>query len=395
MMCFRSAVRISFIIVILLLLATAGSSGQSFQSFRRAIDTFPDSASREEAVIAFLKGRPVPVVTESTVTFLYEGTGSVVAVACEMNGWSPSSGLMAHIPGTALFYRTETLPSDARMEYKIWVDSVWMLDPRNPLVARGGFGDNSELRMPLYTVPSLPRPPKIPEGSIDTFLVTSAILKCSHTLFLYTPAIGHAKTGQSVSYPLLIVTDGEEYLRFTRLNHILDTLIAAGDMRPVYALFVDPKTDLANPSSNRRMAEYAASRAFLDFIETEAIPMVAGKCNFDRANRVILGASMGGLIATFATLTRPDVFPACAAQSPAFIQADSAVFHILDTMQIARGEFAIQTGTLRDTEKEARAIGRILEKKQGNVHFGEFHEGHNWTNWRTHLPGLLRHFFHR
>ena len=66
---------------------------------------------------------------------------------------------------------------------------------------------------------------------------------------------------------------------------------------------------------------------------------------------------------------------------------------LLDRIKQTGGAFYIQTGTIHDTQVEARLVSRLLREKGGKVTFEEFHEGHNWTNWRSKLDRILTHFF--
>ena len=143
------------------------------------------------------------------------------------------------------------------------------------------------------------------------------------------------------------------------------------------------------------MTDYAANDLFLDFLEKELLPQLGKRYRIsaDSADRAILGASMGGLIATYAVLKRPEFIMNCCAQSPAYYQSDSTVLKIVDTLAATRGKFYIQTGTVNDTRMEALFVEKKLRALGALVKYEEFHEGHNWTNWKTHLPKMLERFF--
>jgi len=46
---------------------------------------------------------------------------------------------------------------------------------------------------------------------------------------------------------------------------VLDNLIADSRIKPILAVFVDPRTDLSDPASNKRMVDYAMSDAYFRF----------------------------------------------------------------------------------------------------------------------------------
>ena len=143
------------------------------------------------------------------------------------------------------------------------------------------------------------------------------------------------------------------------------------------------------------MKAYSASEAYLDFLEREVTPFIEQRYHDSTrpADRLLLGASMGGLISTYAVITRPGFAGNCAAQSPAYLQADSAVIKLLGHLGHVTANLYIQTGTIHDTEVEANLVQNLLKEKGATIRYEEFHEGHNWTNWRAHLARILEHFF--
>lgn len=382
----------SIIILLLVLLVQAAAAGQTFGAFLRSVAEAQDSTERSRLAAAYLRRTPVPVVEGTTVTFLYAGAGSAVSAPSELNSWDPSRGVMTRIEGTDLFYRRDSLPADARLEYKIWVDSAWILDPLNPRRAGGGYGENSDLWMPSYVQSVASRySPDIRRGTLDTMMFRSAKLRRSHAVMVYTPAGASGKG----ALPVLYVTDGGDYLRHGRLDAILDNLIAARKITPLVAVFIEPRSDDAG--GDHRMTDYAGSDAFLDFLEFELAPAIEARYRASTLaeQRVILGASMGALEATYAVLRRPGFISNCAAQSPAYLQADSLILRLSRTQKAKGRYFYIDAGTIGDTEREATLVARALKRNGAVVRFSTHHEGHNWTNWRARLPEILGTFFPR
>ncbi|TLY29051.1 MAG: esterase family protein [Ignavibacteria bacterium] len=384
--------RRTYLLVLLLLAFHPGAKPQTFQNFIRQLTLASASAEKDTLVARYVLRHGAPVVESTSVHFIYRGSGKTAAVPSEINGWHPFSSPMVHAEGTNFFWRTDTLPIDARIEYKLWIDSNWILDPLNPRRAKGGFGENSELRMSGYRESTADREdPKTERGAIDTLSIESAILHRRYPVYVYTPS-GYT---EGMLLPSIYVTDGGDYLTLGRMDIILNSLIGEKRIQPLVAVLVDPRTDPKSPSSNQRMIDYAASDAFLDFLENEVTPFIQKnyRVSPNRRDRLIMGASMGGLISTYAVLRREGFFANSAAQSPAYWQADSAVIKLLDRIKQTGGAFYIQTGTIHDTQVEARLVSRLLREKGGKVTFEEFHEGHNWTNWRSKLDRILTHFF--
>lgn len=372
--------------------APPGGLGQPFESFLAKLHEAHDSLSRSQLITEYFAHAKVPVVEGSTAYFLYRGQGNAIAVPGELNHWDPSAAMMHRVEGTDLFLRKEKIPINGRVEYKLWVDSSWILDPLNSLRSVGGLGENSDLWMPEYVPPQdIVENQYVSHGRIDTIWFVSKVLNRTHPVFVYVPP-GESKRKE---LPAVYVLDGGEYLSLGRMNIILDNLISAHKIDPILGIFVDPRTDLNDRNTNHRMTEYGASDAFLLFLSQELIPFINKNyaASDSASKRAIMGASMGGLMATYVTLKQPEQFVNCAAQSPAYFQADSAVIKLLQTISKADINAYIGTGTIHDTEIEARLVSNLLEKRGARVHYAEFPEGHNWTNWRARIREILEYFF--
>jgi enterochelin esterase family protein len=382
---------LSSLALCLLLSISCYSQGKSFGEFLTKLRETKDSLKKANLISQFIAINPEPLTKDSTVHFYYVGAGDTVSVPGEFNNWDPSDGRMKRINGTNFFYRNEIIPANGRVEYKIWVDSAWTLDPRNPRKSMGGWGENSDVWMPHYKSDDITTDANIPHGRIDTLWFDSYSLKVSHPVLVYTPP--SITSGETL--PSVYVTDGADYINIGKMNIILDKLIAAKKIRPVIGIFVDPRTVLNNPTTNQRMKEYSADDDYLDFLEKEVAPSVESKYPvMPRASeRLIMGASMGGLISTYAVLKRGNFIANCAAQSPSYWEADSAVVKLADTVYQSPVNIYIDTGNIHDTQIEARLVRNKLIARGFQVNFAEYPEGHNWTNWRARIPVILQNFF--
>lgn len=368
---------------------------QLYSLFAR-VQGISDSLERRKAVADFLRATTptgCPLIDDSTVTFVYEGPGTSVAVAGDMNDWNPSTGEMKRLQGTRFFYRTFSIDPAGRSEYKLVVDASWILDPRNPRTVMGGLGLNSELRMPAYVPPpSVVPAPGIFPGRIDTLLFRSVLLACAHPAMVYTPA-SYAASADTL--PVLFVMDGGEYLALTEMRGTLDYLIGAKRITPVVVVFLDPRTDIRSPESSRRMAEYALNDTFIQAVVSELRPMIGSRYRIamDAARTAIMGVSMGGLIATYAGLTRPDIFGLCAAQSPSYWWEKRRLVRFIAIARTMPLKMYIDTGTLYDVQEEARAARDAFLARHAALHYEEHPEGHNWLNWRSRIPSILSYFW--
>jgi enterochelin esterase-like enzyme len=373
------------------------SLGIQFHTSLSQLAAAPDSFLREGLAANLVEevrrsGRVA--IEDSTVHFLYYGTARRVGVPSDLNGWNPLADTMTRLPGTQLFHLRKTLHPAARFEYKLVVDSLWVLDPLNPLRAEGGYGPNSEIRMPFYDPPTeIEQRHDIPHGRIDTLSITSNSLHRTHPLFVYLPA-GYENTAHA-AYPWIVVTDGGEYISLGRMVHVLDNLIADKRIVPVIAAFIDPRTDLHNAQSSMRLRDYAMSDTFVLFLVEELRKRMLDqyRINPAPAQTAIMGASLGGLIATYAALTRPDVFGLSAAQSPAYWWDNDSIITIAASRPRKNVKFYIDTGTMRDAQEKASMMHSVLKKKGYTTRYEEHPEGHNWVNWRARISHILEFFW--
>jgi enterochelin esterase-like enzyme len=370
-------------------------TGETFPHLLRRLAAIPDTARREEeARIYVTKVREAggPLLTDSTVTFCFHGDARRVGVPGDMNGWSPAADTMHRVPGTRLFHVTKRFDPAARFEYKIVADSVWMLDPVNPRTAVGGYGANSEVWMPEYRPP-----PEIlydsaaAHGRVDTIRFRSAALKRAHPVFVYRPP-GAARGAR---LPVVFFTDGGEYISLALALNVLDNLIAAGAVRPVVAVFVDARTDPGDAATSKRMIDYTMSDTFLRFLTDELRPRILRSypVTRDPEETAILGASLGGLMSTYAAFRRPDVFGLAAAQSPAYWWDNERLITLVRESPRVPARFWIDTGTMRDAQEHARIMRDVMRRKGYDVKYTELPEGHNWVNWRARLDDILIHFW--
>ena len=334
-----------------------------------------------------------PYTEGDSVFFLYHGKARRVSVPSDLNGWTDASDTMKRIRGTNLFILKKKVDESARFEYKFAVDSNWILDPLNRQQALGGYGPNSEIRMPRYATPrEIEYRSGIAHGTVDAFRTKSRILKRSHPVFVYTPP-GYQQSRRS--YPTIYVTDGGEYISLALMLNVLDNLIAEDRIQPIITVFIDPRTDVTDGRTSKRMTDYMMSDAFLSFLVGEVRPRILKRYSSDARpeHTAILGASLGGLMATYASFTRPDVFGLCAAQSPAYWVKDRAIIKMFSEEERKPIRLYIDTGTIRDAQADARRMKIVLERKGYLLHYAEYPEGHNWMNWRARIADVLEYFF--
>jgi enterochelin esterase family protein len=373
------------------------ATGERFEEFLARVAAAPDTASRKRIVREYTRrvvayGRAV--VEQSVVYFLFQGKARRVSVPSDLNGWSPSEDSMSRIPGTDLFVLRKTIDQAARFEYKFLVGSTWILDPFNQQQTMGGHGPNSEIWMPCYRPPrEIEYREEISHGAIDTLAVRSKLLGRTHPVFVYVPAGYRRLKG---TFPTLFVTDGGEYLSLALMANVLDNIIAEGRIPPVVCVFVDPRTDIRDSKTSKRSVDYTMNATFVSFLITEVRAGLLRK-KYRLAEKPehtgIMGASLGGLISTFAAFSRPDVFGLCAAQSPAYWWDNGAILRAFAKSPTRPIRLYIDTGTVRDAREHSMKMKNILEEKGYEYSYAEYPESHNWGNWRARIADILVYFW--
>jgi enterochelin esterase family protein len=376
--------------------ASAVTGAERFEAFAARLARMADSAGRSrevDALVSRVRQAETVMTEDSSLTLIYRGTARHVFVAGDPNGWEPATDEMKRLPGTDLYYLSWNLDPAARFEYKLVVDSAWVLDPLNTLRASGPFGENSEVRMPRYRFPgeTLARA-DIVHGSIDTTSFASARPSRHSTVFVYLPAGYRSGTER---YPVLYVTDGREYLSRAKMDVVLDNLIAQKEIAPLIAVFIDPGTEGADPGAGTRMSDYALNDNFIDALSGELRPELMKRYRMldGPRNTGILGASMGALIATYAAFTHPEIFGLCAAQSPSYQWKNDTLITMIRRSPAKNFRMYLGTGTIRDAERRARIVRDIMREKGYAITYAEYPESHNWLNWRARLGDILRTFW--
>ncbi len=309
--------------------------------------------------------------------------------AGDFNSWNPQPA--NNYAGTNLWIREGTLTADGRTDYKVVVNSNWILDPANPLQMWSGLGSaNNELRMPNYAFPQeTVRNPATPRGSLTSNIPhNSTNLGYSVNYRVYTPF--NYAAAQLRDLPVVYVTDGHEYLadHLGSMVITLDNLIAARDLQPTIAVFIDPR----NPTTgaNRRLSEYNMNANFANFVANELVPAIDSAYRTDPSAdaRTILGTSMGGLAAAHLGATKSTVFHSTAPQSPAYNQ-NSAIYSLYQNNDLQFLDIFQTNGTLGGDGNGANTMANIWTTRGYDFDRVIANEGHSWGQWRGQLDSIL------
>jgi enterochelin esterase family protein len=339
----------------------------------------------------------IPLTCDDSVVFLYRGDARSVNWLGDFNAWGydkefNSSG--KRIPHTDIWILKASLPRDARLDYKIFLNNKdWLLDPANPANQWSGVGGgslNSQLQMPEWRSDTLTgaRLATVAPGLVENdLLFNSSQLGYQITYSVYYPP-GYQSTKR---YTILYVTDGYEYMheRMGNMVAILDNLIGTEKIPPVIAVFIDHREPV-NRFSNRRMTELSMNDTYLNFITREFVPEVERKLQAAAYphSRVIIGNSAGGLFAAWLAFSRPEMFPLAGIQSPSF-SFQPKIYSFCDAAVNLPSKVFITSGLIHDGEEATRKMKDILRKRSCFFEYREVNEGHSWGNWRDLTDDML------
>ncbi len=369
-----------------------------------------EKSRRIDELIRDVQKNGAPVIENGTnVTFLYRGDARKVGIIGDLTNWKTTE-YFERIPETDLFFWQIELPSDARLEYNLLIDDAEFLavDPLNPFKSLNGLGELSELTMPEYVHhPLFCEYRNGRKGAFDriqTHQTSAGILGYPHTVHVYLPP--DYASGER-SYPVVYFQDGEDYIEFAQVPHVLDHLIGDALIEPIIAVFEAPPNRHL-PASPNRMTQYGMNDNFVQFYTDELVPFIDSgyRTQPTPSARLVVGASFGGLIAAHIAFQRPDIFGMAYSQSGyASFQNDRLINAFRESerkpirLYVDIGHFERFVGGMflpaAETDFLAgnRRFRDALAAKKYDVVYREYPEGHTWGNWRRHLIDGMIHFF--
>ena len=344
--------------------------------------------------------RRSPIVDPGGVTFVYRGAADAVNLRLWIHGL-PATQPFERVGEADLWVLRVELPENSRIEYKFAVvrdgREEWILDPLNPVRAADPFGANSVAQGHGYVRPEWTvSDGQARAGTIEEVTVHSAALGDERHVGVYVPA----RFRRSRHYPLLIVHDGFDYLRYADLRVVLDNLIHRLEIPPLIAAFTQ---------SPDRLEEYAGHDGHARFVAVEIPELLQHSFPLhpSPAARGLVGASFGAVASLHAAWRHPGAFGRLALQSGSFAFADIGHHRRSSTFDpVARfvNEFRRRPG--RPAERmylscgiyesliyENRSLVPLLRHHGIEVRYEEVRDGHNWENWRDRLQSALTWLF--
>jgi enterochelin esterase family protein len=344
----------------------------------------------------FLARHEVPIVEGDRCTFLYRGEADEVFLVHRIFGL-PDHLPLRRLHGTDLWYVVLELPAGSRVEYQLEVarsgERERVNDPLNPRLAHSPMGSSSVCYARGYSVPDWTQPdPEARAGSLVDMVVPSRALRRDCPVTLYLPA-RFRRAGPGTRYPLLIVHDGGDYLRYAAAKIVLDNLIHRLDMAETVAAFVYP---------GDRLAEYANSAAHARYLTAELLPRLEAELPLagTPSGRALMGSSFGAVAALATAYRHPDVYGSLLLQSGSFVFTDighdhgggppfEPVVRFVNRYRAAPRPVAdrvfVSCGVYEPLIVRNRSMVPVFEAAGMTVRYVEARDGHNWVNWRDRL----------
>jgi enterochelin esterase family protein len=335
-----------------------------------------------------------PLVGDDEAIIWYCGPGSTVVLRGDM--LQERSEQLQRLVDTSFHYYRASYEPDARLDYHLLVDEEDIGDPRNQRQVPSGYGPRAELVMPRYKESQrLHVRGEMERGTLQIFeAFPSDRYGTTHTVWVYLPAQYTA----SKRYSSLYFHDGGDYLNFAHAATLLDNLIADQRLPPCIAIFVDPSNE------HGRVIDYDLNPLYMQFISDELVPWIDQRYSTvdSPRHRAIIGASFGGLISLYTALHRPDVFNLVVGQSSFASRRDDAIIELFRALSpqplrlhLTIGTYETHVGPFERGALEAdflrgnRLLRDVLVERGYNVAYSEYHEGHSWGLWRSHLGEAL------
>lgn len=357
---------------------------------------FRKGAPDGSEIDAFISNNSFPLVDGRNITFVWRGEATHVFLRCWISGLDTAQPFQ-RLSESDLWAVTIDLPPESRIEYKFEVVSGdsrrLVLDPFNEVRAHDPFGANSVCQGAGYRRPRWTREDELARpGELKTMRIRSMVFDETRTTRVYLPA----RFRENARYPLLIVHDGDDYLKFAQLKTVLDNLITGLEI---------PSMVVALTQSHDRLTEYAADERHADYLVRELLPALQKRFPLidDPAARGLMGASFGGVAALHTAWRHPGVFGNLLLQSGSYAFSDlgghqrgpafDPVVKFMNRFRESPGKPAervyMSCGIYESLIYENRSLLPRLQAQGIDVLYEEVRDAHNWENWRDRLRNGL------
>lgn len=344
------------------------------------------------------------------VTFLWRGAAHNVLLFVNRitDEKNLADSYMRRLPGTDTWYLTYRMDGDWRASYCFlpaptadqapWLQGSQVRlrqaldgglpDPHNPVTCtnRRGF---------VQSVVSLPLAPAWPLGEWPVFAddagagrldAIADVETLGRQIWVYTPAL----IDRSQSWPVLLVLDGEVWLKRHQLHLALVQLMQAGLIAPAYMVFID------SGGTEQRWQELGDSESdFGGYLSGQLLNWL--KTHYaispNPADRVVIGQSLGALTVLRTLVGYPQLIGSGISQSASLWQ--EVLFSELNAldataMPLAGTRAWIEVGSQEWilAPLQPKAV-RQLRQAGMQVKDMVYNGGHDYACWRINLASAL------
>ena len=338
-----------------------------------------------EALLERAQREGTPLIDGETVTFVWQGPDAPQLIGDFNNwGWGLGKPLEMLKVGPEVWAQSVKIPLDAYIEYTYIQDGRRPRDPFNPRLVDNGIGMvNQFFRMPASEpTPLIKKRRSVPHGTLTRHMLDGGQLVVGghRAVHLYQPPAGEPT-------PLLVVFDGQDYLRRARLPYIVDNLIAQGRIRPISLALVEH-------GGQARFVEYMCNESTIAFLLRHVVPLALAHLNLlDIADHPgaygVMGTSMSGLMALYTGVRVPEVFGRVLCQSGSFafevLHHESVIFDLVERHDARPVNIWMDVGRFEFLVPSNQRMYNLLREKGYQVAYNEFPGEHNYTSWRDDL----------
>jgi enterochelin esterase-like enzyme len=364
-----------------------------WDAFQTELPSLTGSARQErvDRLWADLGDAGAPLHGGNRIAFLLRDGSEGWTVAGSFNGWDPAATPLTRIAGTDTLYAEVTVPSAARVSYKLVRAGSWTRDPAARWVEWDGIdtGTVGNFNSVTFSAAGAALAPS------ELYLLAgfhSIALENDRDVFVQVP---DSYFPSEPALPLLVMHDGNESLCRGRFETLLDSARLAGgpDFLVAYVALHDQA---------ERMDEYTfgtpGSKGLLyeSFIADELVPAVEERFATPRTpeTRGVMGASLGGLISWRIGFDRPDVFLRTAGQSSSFFWNSNQIIGELQASGLRPGRWYLDAGDDADNGTEAAMMRDALQANGYDFDYVRQEGGqHDWSYWGMRLPGAVGYLF--
>ncbi|RPI32438.1 MAG: esterase family protein [Chloroflexota bacterium] len=322
-----------------------------------------------------------PLIDGDEATFVWHGKKPPHLIG-DFTNWEDGEPVRLVRVAQQMWAAKLNVPQDAYLEYIFMQDDARLTDPFNPRTIPNGMGKiNNYFFMPEgLPTPLSRRETGVARGTVTTHRIDTDDRAAGRLrkVYLYQPPVHEP-------CPLIVVWDGQDYLRRARLPYIIDNLIAQGRIQPLALAMV------AN-GGQARLLEYGCNDITLTFLIEYVLPLASQCLNLIDITRspgsfAVLGASMGGLMALYTGLRLPHIFGKVLSQSGAFSieDYDTVVYDLIQMGEPKPLQIWMDVGKFEELLETNRRMSQALQAAGYPVIYREYNAGHNYPAWRDDL----------